>query len=86
VKLEQAVRAGLDRAIDDAERAGALNPIVAEGLHAFIAQIPLAQAIKLINDAQQIFSNAQGFLQGFGALLPDALKQQLPPELQGLLP
>jgi hypothetical protein len=86
VKLEQAVRAGLDRAIDDAERAGALDPFVAEGLHALIAQIPLDEAVKLIKDAQQIFSNAQGFLQGFGALLPDALKQQLPPELQSLLP
>lgn len=86
VKLEQAVRAGLDRAIDDAERAGALNPFIAEGLHTLIAQIPLEGAIKLINDAEQIFSNAQGFLQGFGALLPNALKQQLPPELQGLLP
>jgi hypothetical protein len=85
-KLEQAVRAGLNRAVDDAERAGELDPLVAEGLRALIAQIPLNDAIKLINDAEQVFSNAQGLIQGFGALLPDALKQQLPPELQGLLP
>jgi hypothetical protein len=84
-ELEAAIRAGLNRAIDDAEQAGELDSFVAAGLHELVAQIPVEDAIKLINDAQEIFSNAQGLLGQFGGLLPDVLKQQLPPEVQGLL-
>jgi hypothetical protein len=85
-KLEEAIRAGLDRAIDDASRAGVIDPFIADGLHALVSQIPLDEAIRWINDASRIFTDAQGLLQGFSGLLPNVLKQQLPPQLRGLLP
>ena len=58
-ELESAVRAGLDRAIDDAVAAGQLNPLIAAGLHELVKQIPIDQAIQLINDAAPIFNNVQ---------------------------
>jgi hypothetical protein len=50
-ELEAAVRAGLVRAIDDAERAGAISPVVASGLRATAGQLPLSEAISLLNTA-----------------------------------
>jgi hypothetical protein len=50
-ELEAAVRAGLERAIDDAERAGAISPVVASGLRATASQLPLSEAISLLNSA-----------------------------------
>jgi hypothetical protein len=54
-ELEAAVQAGLGRAVDDAERAGALNPLVASGLRAVVTNLPVDEAIALINDASEIF-------------------------------
>jgi hypothetical protein len=61
-KLAKAVRAGLLRAVDDAEEAGALNPILAEPLRETLKSIPLDQAIELINNAESLLNNVQGFL------------------------
>jgi hypothetical protein len=67
-ELARAIRAGLVRAIDDAERAGALNPVLAAPLRATVRQIPLDQAIELVQDARSLLDNLQGFFgpaQGF---------------------
>jgi hypothetical protein len=61
-KLAKAVRAGLLRAVDDAEEAGALNPILAAPLRETLRSIPLDQAIELINNAESLLNNVQGFL------------------------
>jgi len=61
-KLARAVRAGLLRAVDDAEDAGALNPLLAAPLRETLRNIPLDQAIELINNAESLLDNVQEFL------------------------
>ena len=61
-ELARAVLAGLLRAVDDAERAGAISPLLAGPLRTALRQIPLDQAIELINDAGSLLDNLQGFL------------------------
>lgn len=61
-ELTRAIRAGLLRAVDDAERAGALSPLVADPLRAALRRIPLDQAIELINNARSLLDSAQSFL------------------------
>lgn len=61
-ELARAVRAGLVRAVDDAEKAGALSPLIAGPLRSTLREIPLDRAIELINDAESIFDQAQSFL------------------------
>jgi hypothetical protein len=61
-ELARAIRAGLLRAVDDAERAGALSPLVAAPLRAGLRRIPLDQAIELINNARSLLDSFQSFL------------------------
>jgi hypothetical protein len=61
-ELARAVRAGLLRAIDEAEEAGALSPLLAGPLRSTVEQIPLDRAIELINDARSILGGVQGIL------------------------
>ena len=61
-KLAKAIRAGLLRAVDDAEEAGALSPILAVPLRAALRNIPLEQAIELVNNAKSFLNNVEGFL------------------------
>lgn len=61
-QLARAVRAGLLRAVDDAEDAGALNPLLAVPLRETLKSIPLDQAIELINNAESLLDNVQSFL------------------------
>lgn len=61
-ELARAVRAGLVRAVNDAEEAGALSPLIAGPLRSTLREIPLERAIELINDAESIFDQAQSFL------------------------
>jgi len=61
VELARAIRAGLLRAVDDAERAGALPPLLAGPLRATLRQIPLDQAIELVQDAENLLDQAQSF-------------------------
>lgn len=72
-KLARAIRAGLLRAIDDAEDAGALSPLVGGPLRATVEEIPLDQAIELVNDARSILGNVEGFLGPAGDLLEEFL-------------
>lgn len=61
-KLAQAVRAGLLRAVDDAEEAGALSPFLAAPLREALRNIPLKEAIELIQNAKSLLGNVQNFL------------------------
>ena len=72
-ELARAIRAGLVRAVDDAEEAGALSPLIAEPLRSTLREIPLERAIELINDAESIFDQAQSFLGPAQSLLEQFL-------------
>lgn len=61
-QLARAIRAGLVRAVDDAEDAGALSPLLAAPLREALMQIPLDEAIELIQDARTLLDNLQTFL------------------------
>ena len=61
-ELARAIRAGLLRAVDDAEEAGALSPFLAGPLRATLRSIPLDQAIELLNDADSLLDNVENFL------------------------
>lgn len=61
-ELARAVRAGLLRAVNDAEDAGAISPVVAGPLRATLRSIPVEQAIELINDASRLLDTAEAFL------------------------
>jgi hypothetical protein len=72
-KLAAAIRAGLLRAISDAERAGALNPLLAAPLRATVRQIPVDQAIELIKDARSLLNNLESFLGPAGGIIEQFL-------------
>ncbi|HVY77697.1 MAG TPA: hypothetical protein VG898_04240 [Solirubrobacterales bacterium] len=72
-KLAQAIRAGLVRAVDDAEEAGALSPLIAGPLRNTVQSIPLEQAIELIRDARSALSNVQSLFGPAGELLEQFL-------------
>jgi hypothetical protein len=72
-KLARAIRAGLVRAVDDAENAGALSPLIAGPLRATVEEIPLDQAIELIQNARSLLGNVQTFLGPAGHLLEEFL-------------
>ena len=48
-KLEDLVRVGLVRAVGDAERAGALDPTLADVLRAIARRIPVEDALDLLD-------------------------------------
>jgi hypothetical protein len=64
--LEAAVRAGAVRGIDDAQNAGALNPVVASTLRELSLRLPLDQLIALIVGAGSAFEDPGGLLDQFG--------------------
>jgi len=70
-KLARAIRAGLLRAIDDAEEAGALSSLIGGPLRSTVERIPLEQAIELIRDARSALSNVQGLFGPAGKLLEE---------------
>jgi hypothetical protein len=72
-KLARAIRAGLVRAVNDAEDAGALSPLIAGPLRATVEEIPLDQAIELIQNARSVLGNVQAFLGPAGDLLEELL-------------
>jgi hypothetical protein len=73
-KLAKAIRAGLLRAVDDAEEAGALSPLLAAPLRRTLEEIPLEQAIEILNDAQGFLGDVESFL----GPASDLLEQLLP--------
>lgn len=84
-RFDDAVHAGLERGVDDAEKAGAVSPIVALTLHEIARNVPIDEAIKLIQDARPLFDNAQGLLGSLPGLL-DGAGGLLPSGLSGLVP
>jgi hypothetical protein len=68
-KLATAIRAGLLRAVDDAEEAGALSPLLAGPLRTTVERIPLDQAIELVRDARSALGGLQTFLGPAGSFL-----------------
>jgi hypothetical protein len=72
-KLTKAIRAGLLRAVDDAEEAGALSPILAAPLRATLQRIPLDQAIEILNDAESLLGDVDSFLGPAADLLEEFL-------------
>jgi len=72
-ELARAIRAGLVRAVDDAEQAGALSSLLAAPLREAVRRVPIDQAIELIHDARSLLDNVQGFLGPAGGLLEQFL-------------
>jgi len=72
-ELAKAIRAGLLRAVDDAEEAGALSPILAVPLRATLRNIPLEEAIELIQNARSLLGDVEGFLGPAGSIIEQFL-------------
>jgi len=72
-ELARAIRAGLLRAVDDAERAGVLSPFLATPLRSTLREIPVDQAIELIQDASTLLDNLETFLGPAQGLLEQIL-------------
>jgi hypothetical protein len=72
-KLAVAIRAALVRAVDDAEEAGALSPLIASPLRGTLEGLPLEQAIQLLRDAQSALSSLEGLFGPAGNLLEEFL-------------
>ena len=72
-KLAKAIRAGLVRAVDDAEKAGALSPLLAGPLRSTVETIPLDQAIELLHDARSALGGLQTFLGPAGGFIEELL-------------
>jgi hypothetical protein len=47
-RLEDSIKSGLLRSIDDAERAGSLNPVVADLLRGAVRRIPIVELLDLV--------------------------------------
>jgi hypothetical protein len=72
-ELARAIRAGLLRAIDDAEEAGALSPFLAAPARTAVRSVPLDQAIELVKNASSLLEGAQSFLGPAQGLLEQLL-------------
>jgi hypothetical protein len=71
-KLAKAIRAGLLRAIDDAEEHGKLNGIIAAPLRVAVEHVPLEQGVEIVQDAKK-FLSGESFLSGIGSALEELL-------------
>lgn len=72
-KLAEAIRAGLVRAVDDAEEAGALSPVIAGPLRGTVEDIPLDEAIEIVKGAKSFLGDLDSFLGGASGLLEQLL-------------
>lgn len=70
-ELEAAVRAGLERAVTDAEQAGAISPLIAAGLREVVVRLPIDEAITVIEDARELLAGAESGLGALERLVPD---------------
>jgi hypothetical protein len=71
-KLTKAIRAGLVRAVDDAEEHGELSPILAAPIRATVEHVPLEQGIELVQDAESLLGG-ESFLGGIGNAIEELL-------------
>ncbi len=72
-KLTVAIRAGLVRAVDDAEERGKIPSFVAGPMRGVVEHVPLEQGIELVEDAEKVL-NGESFLSGIG----DAIESLIP--------
>lgn len=68
-RLAKAIRAGLLRAIEDAEERGKLSSLIGGPLRSVVEHMPLEQAIELVQNGKDLFSSAQSFLGPLGGAL-----------------
>ncbi|HXV04927.1 MAG TPA: hypothetical protein VFP23_03375 [Solirubrobacterales bacterium] len=61
-QLAKAIRAGLLRAVSDAEAAGALPPLIGEPLRSTLRRVPLEEGIELIRNARSLLDRFQTYL------------------------
>lgn len=59
-EFDAAVRAGLNRMVDDAEEAGAIGGLVAAGLRALVRVVPAGEAFELLMDARPLLERVLG--------------------------
>lgn len=91
-EIEDAIRAGLNRAIDDAENAGVIDGLAVTGLRAAVRIMPVNQMIALIQDASAIFSGQDvsdlgGLIEGvIGSLNGDTGATGATGDTQNLIP
>ena len=78
-ELAKAIRAGLLRAVDDADEAGALSPLLGIPLRQAMRSIPIDEAIELIRDARGLLDNVRGFLGPAEGLIEGFLPEGLVP-------
>jgi hypothetical protein len=71
-KLTNAIRAGLVRAVDDAEEHGELNAFLAAPIRLTVEHVPLEQGIELVQDAEKLL-NGESFLGGIGNAIEELL-------------
>ena len=84
-ELEDAIQAGLVRAIGDAEDAGALSPLIAAPLREVAERVPVTEGIALIQDSERVFDDSDGLLADAAALLEQAGLDLLE-DVDGLIP
>ncbi len=76
-EFQDALRSGVTRAVDDAENAGAIDPVVASGIRTAVSILPIEQLIPLIQDASSLLDGDGGSLNdllgGGGGGLEDLL-------------
>lgn len=72
-QLARAIRAGLLRAIDDAEEAGALSPLIAIPLRETVQHVPIDELIRIVNDASALLNSLQSLLGPAQGLLEEFL-------------
>ncbi len=71
-ELEEAIQAGLVRAIDDAQDAGQIGSLIAVGLRAIASNLPIDEAIDLIGGAQDVFNDASDLIDRMGGIIGNA--------------
>jgi hypothetical protein len=75
-QFDEAIRSGLERAVDDAEAAGAIDPLVASAIRTALQVLPVSQLIPLIQEASSAVgsdSTLQDLLNGDASGLGDLL-------------
>jgi hypothetical protein len=98
-QVEDALRAGINRAIDEAEASGAIGGLAAAGMRVVVRALPVNQLIPLIEDASSLFeaggpdgntlNDAGGFIDGIIEGLNDtgaSVGDSLPGDLSKTLP
>lgn len=72
-QLAKAIRAGLLRAVSDAEAAGALPPLIGGPLRSALRRVPLEEGIELIRNARSLLDRFQTYLGPAQGLLEQVL-------------